>query len=211
MSNFNGGYIKASQEAYNLLVEGGYSARDSYGVLDQCYRFEDEKFLACGLGWCKDFSKLKQFYINNGELSWDEPKELILGSETLKIKDEDGKVYEFEKPNNFLAELLKVIGSSYIVGLRNEVQMIRWDIHGVCVVTTQGARLVEHASKYNLTPIKPKWYEDESNFPCLIVSETNDWLGIKSKERFLYFTEDSTSKWKLATKQEVESLYYEGK
>jgi len=77
--NFNGGYIKASQEAYDLLRKNGvesahYVSRDRQSkwlfvkdnIIYNVYSEDDNVFQT------KDY---KQFYINNGELSWDEPKE----------------------------------------------------------------------------------------------------------------------------------------
>jgi len=75
-SNFNGGYIKASQEAYDLLVKNDYKPLNNKTVdcIDFFFWIKDNKMI----GTFDDIPnnkayKEKQFYINNGKLSWDEP------------------------------------------------------------------------------------------------------------------------------------------
>ena len=80
---FNGGYIKASQEAYDLLVEAGYKdINDAYKFIDgNKYHFSvaNDSFVWEYVGRFAFFNivdgkaTIKQFYINNGALSWDEP------------------------------------------------------------------------------------------------------------------------------------------
>lgn len=70
--NFNGGYIEASQKAYDLLVELGYIAKSIPPVnaswlfvrKDNIYNYTNNQ---------NSIETLKQFYINNGALSWDKP------------------------------------------------------------------------------------------------------------------------------------------
>lgn len=73
--DFNGGYIKYSKEAYNLLIKQGYYSY--YPAVEEKYL----KPLYMGVGGLALFyigaelpGPLKQFYINNGELSWDAPE-----------------------------------------------------------------------------------------------------------------------------------------
>ena len=75
--NFNGGYIKASQEARNLLEADSKAMKFNYQTIPD----SDVHFLVSedGLGFMKVnkdqlYDDQKQFYINNGALSWDEPK-----------------------------------------------------------------------------------------------------------------------------------------
>jgi len=70
MKNFNGGYIKASQEAFDLLVKLykdkskiQLSFKGNYFVV-----FQDIFVVSQNKGGGD-----RQFYINNGELSWDRP------------------------------------------------------------------------------------------------------------------------------------------
>jgi len=74
--DFNGGYIKASQEAKKLLEENGKKIEFNYQTIPD----NDVHFLVSENG--KNFIKVnkdqlyedqKQFYINNGALSWEEP------------------------------------------------------------------------------------------------------------------------------------------
>lgn len=116
--DFSGGYIEASQEAYDLLVESGYNPLTYFKVDEWDWIFIESN---SDINSCKKdgihINGLKQFYINNGALSWEKPSDekttndkssTITSSddsstieelkETISISDEDGKVYEFEKP-----------------------------------------------------------------------------------------------------------------
>jgi len=72
-SNFNGGYIKASQEAYDLLVEARNASTETQFPKD-CKFIE---IIGNTLFFTKYFETLinpdKQLFINNGKLSWGEP------------------------------------------------------------------------------------------------------------------------------------------
>ena len=71
-SKFNGGYIKASQEAYNLLVKSGYP---DASIID--LPFDKNYLLVTFDGFIISQNigiTLKQFYINSGKLSWEESK-----------------------------------------------------------------------------------------------------------------------------------------
>ena len=70
LNNFNGGYIKASQEAYDLLVEAG--CKDNTGNFSGKYKYLD---ILNNIIYETNLTMYpsKQFYINNGALSWDEP------------------------------------------------------------------------------------------------------------------------------------------
>jgi len=86
--NINGGFIKASQEAYELLVfdlkihtkdiineEKGYYYIDNFQAkhIPICRPIEDRGY--------------KKLYINNGKLSWYEPKQLIVISDKKSIEN----------------------------------------------------------------------------------------------------------------------------
>ena len=124
--------------------------------------------------------------------------------ETISIKDEDGKVYEFEKPR-FECELLKVVDGMIVMYYKTILGTM-----GARILTSDGTSTDE---SFSLTPIKPKWYEDESNFPMYITpidsdSMTNPMILTKPKH---YSNIGNPHLWRLATKEEVQSLYYEGK
>ena len=73
-----------------------------------------------------------------------------------------------------------------------------------------GAIFGDNANLFNLTPIKPKWCEDDVNFPVALISVDGFYpIIVDTKEN--YNLNYNNSHWRLATKQEVESLYYEGK
>ena len=193
--NFNGGYIKASQEAYDLLVEAGIGIKCNRRDIDQYYVVEDGCFFTASLSYIKhSFQKeSKQFYINNGALSWEEPIQInsmedlnelpIVGEEdvgrhndrntgndsssndsvatctnkTISITDENGKVYEFEKPE-FECELL-VFRYRQICGIGFEHYSDETSIYPI--VWDKKGKSTTH-NNMDLTPIKPKWYEDKA-------------------------------------------------
>jgi hypothetical protein len=274
---FNGGYIKASQEAYDLLVENGITVETVYeedGV-DWYFLIHNNhaRYMEEGsVTYNKYKANNKQFYINNGALSWTEPtsannaqvepttskmetvqinsmedEELtyeeakkpihgidelsIVGEkddrraeirnsvnnsnnsndnlgnteleQTISITDEDDKVYEFEKPE-FEGELLKVVGI-FIIGYTKEdlgAFSRTWDLSGVCV----DSDII--GTSRDLTPIKKLWYEDESNFPCMMVSDVDTLFIVHTKQGV---TEQIRRKWRLATQEERDSLHFDGK
>ena len=61
--------------------------------------------------------------------------------------------------------------------------------------------------EYNLTPIKPKWYEDEANFPEFVINwGYSKGKVILSKKQASNMLMD---RWRLATQAEKDSLYCE--
>jgi len=262
--NFNGGYIVASQEAYDLLIKLKYTMFDSFELTDMFllvsnntvynYRFDARK------GY-------KQFYINNEELSWNEPiedcdprldylfdkstlvnsiatafNELPIVEEgeedgkrynsndmlddnsssvymegTLSITDDNGKVYEFEKPE-FECELLKVVGL-WIVGYSkmdegNLTLMARcWDKNTGIMIDSDTIRY------FDLTPIKKQWYEefiDAEPFEIAVVDKGNCIFTATGFDGTMFYDSNGNeisfaTNLRLATKDEVMSLYWEGK
>lgn len=72
MSNFNGGFIIASKEAYDLLIELDYLDYTGNDWQNDNYFEISEDMIYCG----DVTNSIKQFYINNKALSWDEPIQL---------------------------------------------------------------------------------------------------------------------------------------
>jgi len=248
--NFNGGYIKAIKNKYKISDMLGnlcINADPTFNFNAAYWYIENNILKNANIEYILH-NKFKQFYINNGNLSWDEPKTVdilsqeiyklldidepiqinsmedlnelpIVGEEDeniaclsqqelleeaiaeelyanphcveiISITDEDGKVYEFEKPE-FECELWKIVPES---------NTTHWD------------------GRYNLTPIKPKWYEDKDNFPALVkfehskVFDTVDYYKPKENEIWNhqggYYKPNEI---RLATKQECDRLYCEGK
>ena len=87
-------------------------------------------------------------------------------NETISIEDENGKVYEFEK-HDLDVRLYDIfphrIVGSVSTGQENRFVMV-WGYDGTLHNTSDLS-----GDEYNLKPIKPKWYEDESKFPCIMV------------------------------------------
>lgn len=132
-------------------------------------------------------------------------------SKTISIKDDNGKEYIFEMPE-FECGLLKVIENNretFAIGYIYDYQVLPcvWNLdNGICYYGTMTSTAID--GKYNLTPIKPKWYEDESNFPALMTYNRTS-FGLSHSKRTAQ--EKLLKGWRLATKEEVMSLYYEGK
>mgnify|MGYP006995583509 CR=1 FL=1 len=131
----------------------------------------------------------------------------------LSITADDGTVYEFEKPS-FECELLKVVdelNSQCIIGYtfkNNRVLATKWHIDGCEMFTGTFSQNVD------LTPIAKPWYENEANFPALVTKD-GDTFQVWQKHFFERMLEsmldDFANGWRLATKQEVDSLYYQDK
>lgn len=123
---------------------------------------------------------------------------------TIKIEDENGKVYEFEKPD-FECEIFKAT-SMTIFGLIRKSYLARWDIKtGDCIQVALQTSCIQHYDISPIKPMKPKWHEDDSNFPALMAKDTNF--------QVVYLTEydEYYSDWRLATKEEINSLYFKDK
>jgi len=133
--------------------------------------------------------------------------------EVLSIKDEQGKEYKFEKPeesNNDTYKLFFMDAAGDIFGLINEIAYM-WEADGKCfyIGSGTGGDKNEREKMHDLTPIKPKWYEDESNFPTVLILEKTEAIIIcRTKE---FYLDDYIRISRLATKKEVMSLYYDGK
>jgi len=122
----------------------------------------------------------------------------LIPEETLTITDEDGKVYEFEKPE-FECELLG-IERDLIIGWVKDSQGYLF-AYSWC--KTNGLDNISTSSNdFNLTPIK-QWFEDESNFPALMYNKTdNEYRVLKFGDRIPRY-----EYWELATQTERNSLY----
>jgi len=113
--NFNGGYIKASQEAYDLLIANNISVEDVYEDDGVEWYFWIKKGHAHYVEegsptYLKFIQTDKQFYINNRELSWNEPEEFdgfdfkntfeeISGGETLDEFCKQENKASLDEPN----------------------------------------------------------------------------------------------------------------
>ena len=124
--DFNGGWIVASQEAYDLLIEAGYKPPVYNNICFKTagYHVRDNKFFIADIRdyhLCKESIEPKQFYINNGALSWDEPKGEEM--ETISIADDKELVCKFEgieaqeifKNELFMGDSILEIDKKYII------------------------------------------------------------------------------------------------
>jgi len=124
---------------------------------------------------------------------------------SISITD-NGKVYEFEKPE-FECEY---------IGSKSPHEFAMWvkgnGVWMVFIYTFAGVAWYNQTTQlpFNLTPIKSKWFEDESNFPCIMTKIKKSRTTYKSFE-YRDFKNLFDSGWRLATKEEVSSLYYEDK
>jgi len=112
--NFNNGFIIASQEAYDLLVEQ-YTSMLGYDKSFDYMYIENNEITMCTLDYIELCNEqeitYKQFYINNGELSWNEPEkefegfdfkntfEEISGGETLDEFCKQKNKVSLDEPN----------------------------------------------------------------------------------------------------------------
>lgn len=138
---------------------------------------------------------------------------------TISIKDEQGKEYKFEKPE-FECELLYVdkLERVYFVSYNT---VYSWRNNIVLLISTEDSYDIGDVNyKINLTLIKPKWCEDKSNFPAFVYDEfSGELLKVTSLNKIgnciQYKTPIGLScdfdKFRLATKEEVMSLFYDGK
>ena len=123
--------------------------------------------------------------------------------ETISITAPDGIVYGFEKPNSFDVEIERVIGTrayGYIYNdkLINGIAQQSWDL-----IDGKGSSYLIDGNQ-NLTPIKKEWYEDENLLPIIVYS---DLKGLEILNTF----GDKRNSHRLATKEEVMSLYWKNK
>lgn len=129
--------------------------------------------------------------------------------ETISIKDENGKEYVFEKPE-FECELLKVVNGcivAYVVYSGNNFAVLYY---------TDG-KAVSLPEKFDLTLAKPKWYEDEDCGRAVVFLDENgefDHVNVLYGDDFkktsnLKAVEGKPNGWRLATKEELLSLYVE--
>ena len=128
---------------------------------------------------------------------------------TLTHKENMFAKYGFEKPD-FECEILGQcdLGNLGTVKHKRESVGVVWDKEGRCFELGICNSSVLWG-KYNLAPIKKPWYEDESNFPCLMKDnkEEDIYLTARNKEHYLILKEYC----RLATQEEVLSLYKEVK
>ena len=123
--------------------------------------------------------------------------------EAISITSNDGVVYEFNKPK-FECELLKVV----------EDIIIGWYLHSnivyACGWKLDGTDLSLHEK--HLTPIKKPWFEYPENFPALIYCSEYERFEIALNIEHLLTDEYVVSEHiRLATKEEVVSLYWKDK
>ena len=161
-----------------------------------------------------DFSEVKNIIKRVGLDTID-----IIGSEsesqTISIVEKvTRKEHVFEKPV-FPLRVFGILDNKIFgaVFQNDSWHSCHWSLDGEC-----GRKKGWGYSEMNLTPKKPMWYEDESNFPCLITPKNRNGLvhratGVsKNRDKFTLDCEGHVapfSEWRLMTKQERDSLYCE--
>lgn len=166
----------------------------------------------------KDKQNKKEIHLVNGQFEYAE-KDIVKKLE--EAKEEDEKFYPdlegiktvkrcrfarygFEKPKNPDLKINYLFKDRYNA-LRghelNENVQIVWNEKGICMT---------HLN-CNLEPIKKEWWEDESSFPCVIVKDDERLILCRNKYEWIDLIEQHNESFRLATKEEVLSLYKEEK
>lgn len=149
----------------------------------------------------------------------DVASEDLVGLKAVK-KECQFKKYGFEVPD-FECEILgrdKGKISAIVTSQKSTPSICIYDFLGACYeIDTANGRLLRWSLR-DLKPIKKEWYEHESNFPCLVVDKKNEMrkaISFELKTQRIIFENELYSNicngWRLATKEEVLSLYKEVK
>lgn len=112
--------------------------------------------------------------------------------------------YGFEVPD-FECEIFKEIDCKKygIVKDQNEWHTITWNKVGRVLVSSSSLAKFE---LFNLTPLEKPWYEEESNFPCLMYNEkTKYYFVLNDIDEFSH--EFKIDKYRLATEEEKQKLF----
>jgi hypothetical protein len=110
---------------------------------------------------------------------------------------------------DFEGEILKKVGEYYMGYIIEDSGLplsANWDKQGL-EYTKQGLQY-SMITVYNLKPIIKHWYNDESNFPAIIINIATNEFELLNKQNFYKHNSDI---YRLATKSEIESLYYKDK
>lgn len=217
MIDLNNTWCEATEENYNKLVEFGCEAHSKFPN----FRFNPTRLTVNG-NWItqhqnlteKDYLKYRQIHLVNGEFEYVTNTEKIAldiekmnnpiacnyvdGASKLEEEQNSFNKFGFETPS-FDGEILKEVSIGYIGVIDNFVPT-KWDTSGRCL--GYGLSCPE---QYNLTPLKPikhKWYENDSNFPCIV-------KNLEIGEYFIAYKNDKdfyNSKYRPATNEEIEAL-----
>jgi len=223
--NFNGGYIKASQEAYDLLIEGGYERESHTNELQKYICIDNNRITYVVKEFLNSFPH-KQFYINNGVLSWEEPKgwsDKMEWTEPPILKDcEPTSANNAQVEINNMEDLdgLPIVGEELRVTVTTSNPEIGdivtktsvFDGNPINVTANETVTITKPIKSKDF--IKPKWFEDESNFPALMVvgrvKDEKIWWICEEQVEYMRFI-DEYKVYRLATEEEVNSLYFDGK
>jgi len=221
LPNFNGGYIEASK----LDIRVGNTVY-VLGDDKEYHKMRVEEILAGGSSdfkaYCADDGcryGLANTFVKPTEQGEENMSKDNMGGvniiDTTSVTDSEGKEYKFEK-----LEFEIVISDEFnnkAFG-RFKHKAFGWIAFSL---TTTGRLSHQHGS-FDLTPIKSKWYEDESILSKgvpIVYSRDNTILGVcySLKDNELLdsagtaLTGVNETGWRLATKQEIDSLFYDGK
>lgn len=191
-NKWNGYYIEASQEAYDKLVRLGHKESNAWTTTEKYIVIEEGNIY---FNYEYEPITSNRLYLIDGEFT-----------ETKPIKTVDDLL---EKCN-----VLTSVHDKATISITDDDEEYRGvsDSRGMLDGFASLGRFTPNSEVilYSLVkPIEPKWYEDESNFPALLIEDDTN-------NKFLVFNEVSLNtqykhKYRLATKEEVMSLYCDGK
>lgn len=167
---WNGYYIEASPEVYDLLVGAGYKANTEYpnqrfnpnsltiqdGIIGQTEAFV--------------FSELKQFYLIDGELTEGGEEDERLTSDMDNNTSIDDGIHA-NTGNADTRETINITSEDTFMEVCEFVNIEAQDIFNSSLFGGDSVLLPD--AKYTVTvkEIKKPWYEDKNNFPALMTTE----------------------------------------
>lgn len=215
---------------------------EALGTKWEYIAISDECRIMCGVTkeYIEEHPEYKEIHLVDGEFEFvkEESPKIVLGSEThfcpncnkqvitkqheCTNKDDPSQSkadadcqfakYGFEVPE-FEAELYYKDKFGCIYGLVDGFSFM-FDTDGTAYNSDKTDE--ELNLQYNLTPIKKPWYEDESNFPCVVKNTHTGIFQIMRKSnnsiQCIHTLQTYNPKnYRLATKEEVLSLFKEEK
>ena len=175
-----------------------------------------EDFRTIGLNWFSDsyisldaVDKLKSPMTVTDFLSMYDPSGDVYTTPTLSITSDEGTTYEFEQPD-FECELKFIADGEWIYGHIdddglgiNHRFMCSWGVNSGTAICVDG---LYNFSCYNLSPIKPNWYDVESNFPAIVIDDDTELAICTCKSIWTNVYANHYGNYRLATKAERDRL-----
>lgn len=199
---------KIESGKYELVAKNNFymDDKEQFAIKGKSYSILDINNYEISVDTEINFSGLNHWFSLN-----DKNKEQYWGVYfDLKLKDSKPKnnFAEFgvevpENINSYDYELKDVDASKNIIGSIDGYATI-WKKDGECLFSASA----NYKHYYNLTPIKKPWYEDESNFPCIMISTAlrnggHPFALCPDREQYERYYCDS---WRPATEEEAMQL-----